>query len=81
MTHVGTPLWAAPEILWAERYDERVDQHSFGVVMSEVRSRLKPFDEVPKSWKLGFNCKLIKGIKNGKCACAWTARGEMWRAT
>ena len=66
MTHVGTPIYAAPEILRGERYDQSADLYSFGVVISEVKARAQPFIEVPKSEKTGFNCKLIKDIKKGK---------------
>ena len=78
MTHVGTPLWAAPEILRGERYDERVDRYSFGVVISEVMAREVPFSDIPKSDKIGFNNNLVKAIRTGRKRvrndAGWTAK-------
>ena len=92
MTQIGTPLWAAPEVLRGDRYDEyasiglhesfslsinspkphrfavfhrRVDTYSFGVVISEVKSRELPFADVPRNQKTGFNPPLIRAIKVG----------------
>ena len=33
MTGVGTPLFAAPELMRGEVYDESVDVYSFGIVL------------------------------------------------
>ena len=66
MTQVGTPLWAAPEVLRAEQYDESVDTYSFGVIISEVKSKEAPFADVPRKHKDGFNSKLYREIKAGK---------------
>ncbi len=66
MTQVGTPLYAAPEILRGDRYDESVDVYSFGVVLSEVMSRELPFSDIPKKDRTGFNSKLFRRIKSGE---------------
>jgi len=42
MTHIGTPLWVAPEILDRKPYDTKVDIYSFGVVMYEVIENTLP---------------------------------------
>ena len=47
MTHIGTPLYAAPEMLAGKRYDESIDVYSFGVVICEVKSKALPFAHVP----------------------------------
>jgi serine/threonine protein kinase len=43
MTRCGTPCWTAPEILRGEKYDERADVFSFGVIMWQVVTRKEPF--------------------------------------
>ncbi|RLN91339.1 hypothetical protein BBJ28_00016340, partial [Nothophytophthora sp. Chile5] len=40
---VGTSLWMAPEVLLGERYDEKADMFSFGVVMSELDVHVLPY--------------------------------------
>ncbi|KAE9103302.1 hypothetical protein PF010_g13778 [Phytophthora fragariae] len=44
---VGTPYWTAPEVLEGERYTEKSDIYSFGVVLSELDTgRIPYFDAV-----------------------------------
>jgi serine/threonine protein kinase len=43
MTRCGTPCWTAPEIIRGEKYDERVDVYSFGVIMWQVLTRREPY--------------------------------------
>ena len=43
MTRCGTPCWTAPEVIRGEKYDERADVYSFGVIMWEVVTRKEPF--------------------------------------
>ncbi|EGZ23048.1 hypothetical protein PHYSODRAFT_324311 [Phytophthora sojae] len=40
---VGTSLWMAPEVMTGERYDEKADMFSFGVVLSELDSHTLPY--------------------------------------
>lgn len=40
---VGKMLWMAPEIMVGERYDERVDIFSFGLVLTELASHQIPY--------------------------------------
>ncbi|CAI5746784.1 unnamed protein product [Peronospora destructor] len=40
---VGTSLWIAPEVMMGERYDEKADVFSFGVVLSELDSQQIPY--------------------------------------
>ncbi|QTF49759.1 putative serine/threonine-protein kinase/receptor [Acanthamoeba polyphaga mimivirus] len=43
MTRCGTPCWTAPEIIRGEKYTEKVDVFSFGIVMWEVLTCKEPF--------------------------------------
>jgi serine/threonine protein kinase len=43
MTRCGTPCWTAPEVIRGEKYDERADVFSFGIVMWEVLTRKQPY--------------------------------------
>lgn len=40
---VGTLLWTAPEVLRGEKYSEKADIYSFGIVLSELDTCLPPF--------------------------------------
>jgi len=46
MTQVGTPQWMAKEVLLGERYSEKADTYSYGVVLWECVSGKKPFEDV-----------------------------------
>lgn len=43
---IGTMAWIAPEVLRGERYTEKADIYSFGVILSELSTLVKPFDGV-----------------------------------
>ncbi|TMW66839.1 hypothetical protein Poli38472_011955 [Pythium oligandrum] len=40
---VGSSLWMAPEVMMGQRYDEKADIFSFGVVLSELDSHRLPY--------------------------------------
>ena len=46
-------------------FPRRADTFSFGVVISEVKSRELPYADVPRNQKTGFNPPLIRAIKAG----------------
>ncbi|GLD95627.1 hypothetical protein PINS_up004304 [Pythium insidiosum] len=42
-TFVGTPFWAAPEVIRHESYDEKADVYSFAIVLWELVERRDPY--------------------------------------
>ncbi|ETV79769.1 TKL/DRK protein kinase [Aphanomyces astaci] len=42
-TFVGTPFWAAPEVIRHDNYTEKADVYSFGVVLWELIERTDPY--------------------------------------
>ena len=44
MSVVGTPNWMAPELLRSERYSEKSDVWSFGIVIYEVVTLSLPYE-------------------------------------
>ncbi|KAF1321517.1 Tkl/drk protein kinase, partial [Globisporangium splendens] len=46
---VGTSLWIAPEVMLGERYDQKADVFSFGVVLSELDSHALPYSQVKQT--------------------------------
>lgn len=40
---IGTSFWMAPEVMMGERYDDKADMFSFGVVLSELDSHAMPY--------------------------------------
>ena len=44
MTLCGTDEWMAPEVMLGEKYDEKADVYSFGMVMIEIITRNKPLE-------------------------------------
>lgn len=42
---IGTPYWAAPEVLEGNRYTEQSDIYSFGILLSELDTGRTPFSD------------------------------------
>ncbi|GMF36269.1 unnamed protein product [Phytophthora lilii] len=43
---VGTSLWMAPEVMTGEKYDDKADMFSFGVVLSELDVHTLPYARI-----------------------------------
>jgi serine/threonine protein kinase len=43
----GTALYMAPEIYFGEQYDEKCDVYSFGIILWEIYTRIKPYENIP----------------------------------
>lgn len=46
MTNLGTPRWVAPEVIREERYSEKADIYSFGVILWELETRQIPYGKM-----------------------------------
>ncbi|TMW63243.1 hypothetical protein Poli38472_002184 [Pythium oligandrum] len=46
MSITGTPLWLPPEMIRGERYTEKADVYSFGIVLSELDTRKIPYHDI-----------------------------------
>lgn len=55
-TVVGSPWWMAPEMLKGNKYDEKVDVFSFGIIMCEIIGRVQADpDFMPRTDDFGLN--------------------------
>jgi len=45
MTRCGTPAWSSPEVLQGDRYDEKADVYSLGIVLWEILTLRHPYDD------------------------------------
>ncbi|XP_014259612.1 LIM domain kinase 1 isoform X2 [Cimex lectularius] len=55
-TVVGNPYWMAPEMMKGNKYDEKVDVFSFGIVLCEIIGRVYADpDYLPRSPDFGLN--------------------------
>lgn len=50
---VGTSLWMAPEVMLGERYDDKADLFSFGIVLSELDRHVLPYSYAKKNTQSG----------------------------
>jgi len=46
MTGIGTPIYMAPEMLKGRKYSDKVDVYSFGLIVWQMLTGLKPFAEL-----------------------------------
>ncbi|GMF19373.1 unnamed protein product [Phytophthora lilii] len=70
VTHsrVGTSLWIAPEVMLGEKYDDKADVFSFGVVLSELDVHTLPYAQVRRTsdGSQMVNATLLQRITSGK---------------
>ncbi|KAG4079659.1 hypothetical protein HA402_010439 [Bradysia odoriphaga] len=60
-TVVGNPYWMAPEMMKGNKYNEKVDVFSFGIVLCEIIGRVQADpDYLPRTSDFGLNQKVFK---------------------
>ncbi|XP_055592053.1 LIM domain kinase 1 isoform X2 [Uranotaenia lowii] len=60
-TVVGNPYWMAPEMMRGNKYDEKVDIFSFGIVLCEIIGRVQADpDFLPRTSDFGLNQVVFK---------------------
>ncbi|XP_054279622.1 LIM domain kinase 1 [Macrosteles quadrilineatus] len=60
-TVVGNPYWMAPEMMKGNKYDEKVDIFSFGIVLCEIIGRVNADpDYLPRSSDFGLNQSVFR---------------------
>jgi len=57
MTAVGTPLFCAPELMRGERYDEKVDVYSFGLLLLDMSVQEPLLDFLGERFRVAFKKK------------------------
>lgn len=71
-THVGTPLWKAPELLLGESqaqkqqdYSNAIDVYSFGIIMWELLTRDEPWSTIKAKTRFTFLDELTTAVLSG----------------
>ncbi|ETO65931.1 TKL/DRK protein kinase [Phytophthora nicotianae P1976] len=71
---VGTPYWTAPEILEGDRYTEKADIYSFGVVLSELdMGRIPYFDAVEDDGTRLMPFQILQEVMTGTLRPSFSA--------
>jgi mitogen-activated protein kinase kinase kinase 9 len=62
---VGTWRWMAPEVITSNRYDEKIDTFSFGMLMYEVLARQVPYADTvpPTNTDPRMGLTIVKGLR------------------
>ncbi|XP_061512285.1 LIM domain kinase 1 isoform X1 [Anopheles gambiae] len=67
-TVVGNPYWMAPEMMRGNKYDEKVDIFSFGIMLCEIIGRVQADpDYLPRLPDFGLNEKVFREKFCGQC--------------
>ncbi|CAI5708907.1 unnamed protein product [Peronospora destructor] len=72
---VGTSLWMAPEVMMGERYDEKADLFSFGIVLSELDSHKLPYAcaKVTDTGRVIPDTAILQLISSGRLSVRFTS--------
>eukprot|EP00001_Collodictyon_triciliatum_P056171 10017_4 len=60
MTKCGTMTYEAPEIMKGQRYDEKADVYSFGILLWEIEAREPPYRG--ENDPLGLQFRILNGL-------------------
>ncbi|XP_035898334.1 LIM domain kinase 1 isoform X2 [Anopheles stephensi] len=67
-TVVGNPYWMAPEMMRGNKYDEKVDIFSFGIMLCEIIGRVQADpDYLPRLPDFGLNEQVFREKFCGQC--------------
>jgi len=74
MTAVGTPMFAAPELMRGENYDEKIDVYSFGMTLACMGDEEHIVTQVNERYRVAFG--KAKALKNPSKALRAIWEGE-----
>ncbi|KAG1703558.1 hypothetical protein DVH05_007502 [Phytophthora capsici] len=71
---VGTSLWMAPEVMMGERYDEKADLFSFGIVLSELDSHKLPYAsaKITETGRVIPDTAILQLVSSGRLSVDFT---------
>ncbi|GLE07429.1 hypothetical protein PINS_up017638 [Pythium insidiosum] len=75
---VGSSLWMAPEVMLGERYDEKADVFSFGVMLSELDTHELPYSHAvePESGRKLPDMVVLQMVSTGRVRVDFTNPGS-----
>ncbi|KAF4322237.1 hypothetical protein BBO99_00002282 [Phytophthora kernoviae] len=75
---VGTSLWMAPEVMMGERYDEKADLFSFGVVLSELDSHKLPYSsaKITETGRVIPDTAILQLVSSGRLSVEFSPPGS-----
>ncbi|KAG2983947.1 hypothetical protein PC120_g24332 [Phytophthora cactorum] len=77
---VGTSLWMAPEVMMGEKYDDKADIFSFGVVLSELDLHTLPYAQLKQEMQHSHgrqisDATLLQRVAMGAISVEFSAAG------
>ncbi|RLN88202.1 hypothetical protein BBJ28_00026657 [Nothophytophthora sp. Chile5] len=75
---VGSARWMAPEVVMGERYDEKADMFSFGVILSELDTHLLPYSQTEANYR--SDAVMLQMVVMGKLSVEFSAAGPEYVA-